>query len=528
MQVLSQQLISDEYARLLREDLRSGTLVRFLVAYTTDQGLDTIGRTMLLNRLKHSESFGIASISCSCGYEALLNLQSELSDQRLKYFMDPDVGDTCEPFRIALLHSKVVYIADVAREKSIVYVGSHNWTARALGSASPRNAELSLRFEEPFRAEHLAGSPESIAGQINRHLRSAYNLPLCLPATKANEPRFIEWKQNACTPAKTPPLDETVVILAVVDPACHPLSIRDWESLVGSTVYVQILEEEDGQLLWNARRDVYLWVWESVAAFGESKPQFILRCRITANNAGEKSQLQGRNEAPSPIEGFRSVVMRHTVDQLRSGRTATPATYQTHSGRLACLYHFVHPTQSNRSEEYDRLAEPLYQYCLVVNLVAIPSDRVALASQWPRFVWRPETLAVASRPSMAPVMRSPGYRVTPEEESRMLACLGSFGVDVEARGVFPYSEFDENLIGKRLSSHPLHETYLDLDDQAALRGVYARARKGALVPKATSRKEQQGFLFPGAEYPTPLKGIHKVYMNDAEALERLWECYRES
>src|SRR4051812_29269515 len=110
MDLLSRQLVSDEYVISLRRDLQGASVCRFLVAYISWEGLDSIGKSALANALQAPQSFGVGSLSCSCGYEPLLHLQSLLRAPRLKYFMDPLVRDEEEPFEISLLHSKIVYL----------------------------------------------------------------------------------------------------------------------------------------------------------------------------------------------------------------------------------------------------------------------------------------------------------------------------------------------------------------------------------------------------------------------------------
>ena len=156
MDFLSKELIASEYPDRLRRDLERATLCRFLVAYVSQAGLDTLGTNALLHALRDPRSFGVASLSCSCGYEPLLGLQGKLADSRLKYFMDPIVKPPDDP-DITLFHSKLVYLVFEAERKAVVYIGSHNWTSPALGPVGPRNAEASLRFKLDFVPEHLDG-----------------------------------------------------------------------------------------------------------------------------------------------------------------------------------------------------------------------------------------------------------------------------------------------------------------------------------------------------------------------------------
>ena len=75
-----------------------------------------------------------------------------------------------EPSDIALFHSKLVYLYLARQNKSVVYLGSHNWTRRAFGPQGPRNAEASMRLEFDFVEDHLDGDGTSIASEVNRHL----------------------------------------------------------------------------------------------------------------------------------------------------------------------------------------------------------------------------------------------------------------------------------------------------------------------------------------------------------------------
>lgn len=107
MKLLSEELVSLEYREHLQCDLAQATVCRFLVAYISNQGMDSIGRHLLNRALRDDRSFGVGSLTCSCRYEPLLRLQSELPQLRLKYFMDPLVREDDEPSEVSLFHSKL-------------------------------------------------------------------------------------------------------------------------------------------------------------------------------------------------------------------------------------------------------------------------------------------------------------------------------------------------------------------------------------------------------------------------------------
>ena len=206
MKLISKELVSLEYRQQLQEDLQQTKVCRFLIAYVSLGGLESIGPQLLARALHHPLSFGVASLSCSCGYEPLLRLQRDLSELRLKYFMDPIVKDPDEPDDLALFHSKLLYLTLERDNKAVIYIGSHNWTRRALGPTGPRNAEASLRFEVPLNPDDLAGTGPGLASQVNRHLLSAWEIPLCLPAQEANRSTFEEWYAKGCRRTVIPPL----------------------------------------------------------------------------------------------------------------------------------------------------------------------------------------------------------------------------------------------------------------------------------------------------------------------------------
>src|SRR5207247_3685651 len=98
MNLLSKELVSPEYRDQIRQDLAKATVCRFLIAYISMEGLKAIDPEMLNKALQDTRSFGIASMSCRCGYKPLITLQSGLGagNIRIKYFIDPMASSTTE------------------------------------------------------------------------------------------------------------------------------------------------------------------------------------------------------------------------------------------------------------------------------------------------------------------------------------------------------------------------------------------------------------------------------------------------
>ncbi|TWU33459.1 hypothetical protein Q31b_57760 [Novipirellula aureliae] len=387
MTFLSDSLVDGEYCRRLKTDLQNAVICRFLVAYVSDAGLNSIGRNDLMKALDNQLSFGISSMSCSCGYSPLLKLQSELGDEniRLKYFMDPSVCGTDEPSGLVLMHSKLVYLKTTidGEPRSVVYLGSHNWTRRALGSGGPRNAEASYRFEMAFDADHLEGRGQDVASQANRHLRAADDNECCLPATASNERTFKEWDQAVCKNRPSSSLDEVLLILAVRPPSSGRL--RSLDELQGQGLYMQCLEEVEGTQVWDAPDQTIVMVWDSAEALSQGRQPTLLLCSKNTRNAGPNSDRHGTNQSANPIAGFAGVLF----DQQQGTRhlnsvNSTRSVSTLWSGSEAEVFDLQFPTTSNNCKDFDGNLNPKYQFLLEVETVVHSAEE---ATPDAAFVW---------------------------------------------------------------------------------------------------------------------------------------------
>ncbi len=486
MQLISKELVSHDYRNLLQRDLARATVCRFLVAYVSLEGLEKVGRHLLNRALRDERSFGIASLSCSCGYEPLLKLQSELPASlgvRLKYFMDPIVKDADDAGHLALFHSKLVYLLLDSEQRSVIYIGSHNWTQRALGPGRPRNVEASIRFECDMAPGDVDGTGTSFAAQVNRHLLTAWNLDACLPATKGNKSTFDDWYARGCRRADAGRLDEVVVVLAIRKSAGGVVSPNQWLNLKGKSIYLQSLDEEDGQLVWNNNDRILVMVWDSENELQAARQPILLKCRITTSKAGIDSQLRGTNQSTAPIAGFESVILDEAeLLALRNTARATRPPVRIWSGRDVKVFDFEFPTQRNDSAQVDGGIAPKYQFHLEVEHVVFPADRPGPGR--PELVWERETFAVAASRDSARMEEKPGFYVEPTTKEAILKCFREvLLIDLESACVLPYSETDLPKVGKRVSEHPLHETYIGKKDREHRHELYQKADTGALIPE---------------------------------------------
>jgi hypothetical protein len=513
MRFLSKDLVTHDYRTSLQKDLAQATVCRFLVAYVSGEGIKSINRAPLIRALKDSRSFGVASLSCACKHEPLLSLQDEFEDVRLKYFMDPVVEEKDEPKNVALFHSKLVYIYNQRTQKSIVYLGSHNWTRRALGPQGPRNAEASLRLEFEFEEEHLLGTGDSIPSEVNQHLLSAWNSPLCIPATRNNEHTFEEWAAKACNKAASVPLEQNTIVLAVRKGSGNP----NWGSLQNSSIYLQILDETDGRLIFErSNNKLLLMVWESEVDLAAGRQPVILKGRISNFNAGANSSVGGSNRSMSPIAGFVGVVFdEEELKAKTQKRTSRRNPVSIRTGRDVSVYDFELPSLSQDCATIDSGIDPNYRFLLEVEAVVMPLER---ASEWQaEFVWSPDSFTVAKSRKDTRLEESPGYHVDVEREQAIYECMREeLLVEPSDAKVLPYSQEPDLKRGKRIAKHPLHETYLgdQLSNVSARDAYYRGAKQERLSAELDSVDE--------ANRDKPIDRLQRVYTAPAKDLLEEW------
>jgi hypothetical protein len=520
LKLLSREIVSLEYREQLQRDLAKASVCRFVVAYISAEGMESIGRHLLTRGLRDARSFGIGSLSCSCGYEPLLRLQAEMPELRLKYFMDPLVKEDGEPSEISLFHSKLVYLYLEREAKSVVYIGSHNWTRRALGPQGPRNAEASIRFESDFAPEDLDGSGSTVASHVNRHLLDAWNMPLCLPATQGNEPTFREWFEKGCRRTPSAPLKESTILLAV---RRGNAGDDDMLALEGRGIYLQVLDEDDGRQVWESDNRLLVLVWNSDAELAAARQPVMLQCRITTSKAGLNSQLRGTNQSLAPVAGFEAVIWDDAeLTAQRSSRRDRRPPVQLWSGREVQVYDFEFPTAYLDSSQVDGTVRPKYQFHLEIERVVMPTT--GSFSKLPEFLWSPESFSVAASRDAARVEETPGYYVEPDRERQIMAFLTDvLFVEPEEAKVLPYSNSDRLKVGKRISTHPLHETFLGPEwKEKKLRDeYYQKSEPGALVAELDSHADSRMDMSQG-DGREDLSRLQRVFTTPIERLADTW------
>ncbi|MDA7918267.1 hypothetical protein N9B20_01260 [Mariniblastus sp.] len=523
LEFLSEHLAGPEYTKRLREDIANCSKLRFLVAYVSKDGVEQLGFSNLIEALDKEGSFGVSSLACVLPCMALLNLQKALgANVRLKYFLEPSFkpnGNTYSEPRLSLLHSKLVYLKLPENNKSVVYIGSHNWTKRALGMGGPKNAEASIRIEIDFHPDHELGEGDSIAAQVNRHLRSAFDLPACFEATAKNRTIFSQWRQAACEKIPHRETEDTFIIVAVLNDNELPTTYQ-FNQLKDQGIYLRT--DNSGRALYEAKhRNVILMLWRSEKAIAEGKQPILFRCIRSSDNPDPSSDVPTTNIAASPIEGFGAII----YDNNRIVKNWAKRHIKT--------FDFEFRTEGNTAEQVDNELDkdersPQFRFHLDIQQIAFPADlqnysklREAIDKhgQWAR-----ETFAVAKIRDHVKFISVDGYEVSPERKKAIANCFKTeFGINKNQAKVWPTSESIGIKAGNFQASHPLHETFMRENPHENSPHIEHDARM--IIPKLEDdviQDENSG----SAKEPVELEPINQLTKGVVKRLDNLFNRWK--
>lgn len=449
----SEHLVGHEFTNQLRQDIAECSMLRFLVAYVSEAGLETIGRNTLIQALNQFGSFGVSSLSCICGFEPLVLLHCQLpaSNSKLKYFLDPKISKTPGDPALVLLHSKLIYLHLKEKRKSVVYIGSHNWTERALGVGAPHNAEASIRIELDYDRKHPLGEGDDVAAKINRHLLKAYSLPACVDASESNRNIFEQWMQAGCGRAPSSNTQDTFIVLAVLRDEFPDLARLNELSQHG----IYLRTDDSGEALYNAgHRHVILMLWLSDQDLTNGEQPLLIRCQRTSDNPDPSSNIRSTNTAKSPSEGFGAAIHGGTNIRIWTDRQVQVFDFEFQKGNTT-------------AEQFD-LGRPTPQirFHLDIEEIIFPADMSnhpqlgEIANEFGR--WDRSSFAVARQKKDFKFVKLDGYLVSEDQEREIAACLAAeFGITKGVSKVWPTSHVDKLMEGNFEAIHPIHETFLN-------------------------------------------------------------------
>ncbi|HYV39530.1 MAG TPA: hypothetical protein VE988_27825, partial [Gemmataceae bacterium] len=286
-------------------------------------------------------------------------------------------------------------------------------------------------------------------------------------------------------------------------------------------IYLQTLEEDEGVKLYDNTAHVLVLVWMSEADLRAGNQPTMLLCRGTTQKAGQNSQRRGTNQSLDPITGFDAIIMdERQLAAMSNGVRAERRLVTIWSGQPVEVYDFEFPTSRTNSSQVDGSVKPNYQYHLEVEHVVFPGG--GSRPDQPGMVWERESFAVVNKPADARIERMPGYVVSPELEMAIKECFErELSLDLRAAKVLPVSSVDHAKIGKRLSHHPLHDTFIGANSKRSPTGFYEKSQSGTLIADVDEPMVEDARQIQ-AIFKDPVERVLRVFTMPLIALEALW------
>ena len=227
------------------------------------------------------------------------------------------------------------------------------------------------------------------------------------------------------------------------------------------------------------------------------------------------------------MEGFKAVILDELkLAGMQKSQSGERQSVRIWSGRDVKVFDFEFPTSWTESSQVDAGIKPHYQIYLQTEAVIFPADHAIPPGA--SLAWERETFAVADSKKTARFEQTPGYLVPPEAREKILTFLRDvLRVDLTKATVLPYSDLDPKA-GKRISQHPLHDTYIAKGSRSTPGEFYAKGREGILTPeidqpdgqteKANRRLLLQSVPRVQKVFTTPLKDLLALWKETAHHL----------
>ena len=164
--------------------------------------------------------------------------------------------------------------------------------------------------------------------------------------------------------------------------------------------------------------------------------------------------------------------------------------------------------------------DPLYQIYLQTEAVVLPANDRTPADV--HFAWERETFAVAKSKDAARMEESPGYYAPPDAKDNILKFFEQvLQVRPNEARVLPYSEADAK-VGKRVSQHPLHDTFISPESKQSRKEFYEKSGTGALVAEIdepNAKRKDDELIFSEEVLPR----VQRVFTMPLADLLQLWK-----
>ena len=233
--------------------------------------------------------------------------------------------------------------------------------------------------------------------------------------------------------------------------------------------------------------------------------------------------MRGTNRSTAPVAGFEAVIFdEQQLAAMRESRSAARSSVAIWSNRPVEVYDFEFPTGRTDSSQVDAASRPSISSTL---RSSGSFSRRWRSAGFPRRPLDARIICGRKVKESAKCEAIPGYHVPPELEAEIMQCLTeTLFVNPKKAKVLSASFFDQAKIGKRVSLHPLHETYIGPREKERRNDFYAGAEPGMLVAEldaAATAEDERRKSKRLIEEPEPLERIQRVYTTPREQLQEI-------
>lgn len=190
-------------------------------------------------------------------------------------------------------------------------------------------------------------------------------------------------------------------------------------------------------------------------------------------------------------------------------------------------FHTASRQQPTDSAQIDGGVQPKYQFHLEVDQIIFRSggNRASNAE----LLWTPESFAVAKSKDDAKLERVEGYYVPPDVRVQILLYLTEdLLIDRNHAKIWPVSEYDRAKEGKRVSKHPLHDTFIGKDAEQRRDAFYDQAKRGALVAGLDEQRQINTSIASQRKAKSqPVERVQKVFTMKLNQLEEEWRSFAD-
>jgi hypothetical protein len=287
------------------------------------------------------------------------------------------------------------------------------------------------------------------------------------------------------------------------------------------------LLEREGQKIRQDADRILVMAWNSAADLVAGRQPIILRCHLSTQDPAPTSNVRGSNQATNPIAGFAGVIFDDAQLTARQSQNYEPTnSIHVWSGKSVEYYDLEYPTTRSSSSTVDGGIQPTYRLLLEVDRVVFPTEGAIVDD--PAMMWSPESFAVTRTKDEAKAERVEGYVVSEETRAQiMVSLVDTFGVDTSIAKTLPVSGYDSLKEGRRVSDHPLHDTFIGPEARQRKEQFYGKTSRGSLVADLDDADEV-GRMRQAPLIEENVRRVDRLFTMKLDQLDSIWSATARS